>query len=297
MKKILFILFLFSSSSYSQVYFPFPTDTAVWSETSHFFFGGGYSYHLILAGDTTFNNQAYKKIYIEYDSIPQGNFLLLHGLLREESNKKIYYYSAATQVEYVLYDFNLTIGDSLFAFYNDGYDSCLVYVWAEDSILIGNNFRKRLSINFGNCFGIPFIINPQWVEGVGDISNGMIYSQIPMFDWWNEMLCFTDSNQLMWSKGIGYCWINLTGLNEIHFPVSNFKISPNPATDFVTLKLNQPGAENFQLAIFDLYGREVLSKSLDTNVLILDTKFLSKGVYVVEVNTGSQTCRSKLVKE
>ncbi|MNE27603.1 hypothetical protein D3C80_1210200 [compost metagenome] len=67
---------------------------------------------------------------------------------------------------------------------------------------------------------------------------------------------------------------------------------PNPASEYVKFKVNskQEGTENLTLHLFDLSGRELLSKPLDQNgALQIDVRPYLSGVYVYEIRSKEKT--------
>lgn len=67
---------------------------------------------------------------------------------------------------------------------------------------------------------------------------------------------------------------------------------PNPASEYVKFKVNskQESAQNLTLHLFDLSGRELLSKPLDQNgTLQIDVRPYLSGVYVYEIRSKEKT--------
>lgn len=79
------------------------------------------------------------------------------------------------------------------------------------------------------------------------------------------------------------------GIEEAQF--SSFKISPNPATGFATIKLPAFKSQNMLLKIFDAAGNEVadFSNNLLKTELRFDTKTLPNGAYFLRFTDGETT--------
>jgi hypothetical protein len=60
-------------------------------------------------------------------------------------------------------------------------------------------------------------------------------------------------------------------IQQNEFPMNQFILSPNPATDFITFRFDVPYAGSFTLYIYDLSGKEVK--------IIYENKWLSEGNY------------------
>ncbi len=83
---------------------------------------------------------------------------------------------------------------------------------------------------------------------------------------------------------------NVTGINEVS-AISG--LYPNPANDFVTLKLNE-GFQNSVIRLTELSGK--LVKEIKSNELqnTINVSTLSKGMYLVTVSNDKGSYVSKL---
>ncbi|MDA9066900.1 T9SS type A sorting domain-containing protein [Flavobacteriales bacterium] len=77
-------------------------------------------------------------------------------------------------------------------------------------------------------------------------------------------------------------------------------IFPNPATDNVTIRFNQPG--NFTVLLFDASGNRVLFNEVtiesEENETSIDIKTLSSGIYLVKIisDDGKEIEVKKIIK-
>jgi hypothetical protein len=81
---------------------------------------------------------------------------------------------------------------------------------------------------------------------------------------------------------------------------NSFLVYPNPAKDKIKLVFDNAGAESASIEIYDLVGKNVLSKSLDRSVKtneIIDISNLEKGIYALKIVLGNTSQSVKLVKE
>ncbi len=87
-----------------------------------------------------------------------------------------------------------------------------------------------------------------------------------------------------------------TGFNDLHSSREIPLIYPNPAKDFVTINLN--GNQKTRIRICTINGRIVkryeLSDQENPNISVAD---LPQGIYVVQMNIGSETITQKLIKQ
>jgi len=81
------------------------------------------------------------------------------------------------------------------------------------------------------------------------------------------------------------------GLDE--FSNAQFSVSPNPATNQITIKAAQ-NIESF--AIYNVLGQEVLSINPQQSNYNLDISDLQTGVYVVKATVSGKTATSRIVK-
>lgn len=117
-------------------------------------------------GDTIIENKYYKKVYLQYhDSIADFTKASYYAAVREDTiGEKIYCIQTYDGVERLLADFSLKKGEDteVWSFFPTPYSSpwiADVYVEEVDSVLINNEYRKRLKIS--NIQG------EYWIEGIG----------------------------------------------------------------------------------------------------------------------------------
>lgn len=192
MKKlyVIFLLFLSLQRIFAQTleYVPFPMDSASWWSESSF---GSYesssntTYHYFFKSlYESRNGHQYSVLFQEYGgySYPKNVFPprkdssysapQKYALLREE-NKRVYMMLMQDTVEKVLYDFNLSVNDSLLA--QNSFGTNLFKVTQMDSIWVKNRYRKRYIYT---KIPPPYIGDPvysiQIVEGIGSITNHVV---------------------------------------------------------------------------------------------------------------------------
>lgn len=79
---------------------------------------------------------------------------------------------------------------------------------------------------------------------------------------------------------------------------NNLTLSPNPAVNSVDVRFNATSTSGFTVSVYDILGKKLLAESGVTNagenIYHLNVDVLSKGIYVVEVNTKDFTAKRKL---
>ncbi len=77
--------------------------------------------------------------------------------------------------------------------------------------------------------------------------------------------------------------------------IANVSIFPNPASDFVTLQMeNIEEGTVAQITIFDLTGKQVFNMQSTSNLQTIDVSQFAKGMYVIHVNTTTENFVQKL---
>ena len=165
MKSLLFSLFFFPVLLHAQTYVPF-ISTADSSDTwmdvnscQDFQCFTSYTSRYTIDGDTTIGAYQYAKLYLK-QKVEQGTvqsqwcdesinyYESFYGAIRE-SGKKVYFsYPSLNPIEFLVYDFNLSIGDTI-----PSPDGDLTANPSEriissiDSVLVFGSYRKRFVIN------------------------------------------------------------------------------------------------------------------------------------------------------
>lgn len=76
-----------------------------------------------------------------------------------------------------------------------------------------------------------------------------------------------------------------------------FSIAPNPARDITTINFNKTN-DKANVTVYDLKGKVVISKSIidaNSNVYKLNTQPLTNGIYIIKVNTSTDSYNEKLL--
>ena len=71
-------------------------------------------------------------------------------------------------------------------------------------------------------------------------------------------------------------------------------VNPNPTTSRVTVEAN---VVNSEVAVFDLYGRQVMSATLLEGRVELDLSGIATGVYVARISSDNGVATVRLIKE
>ncbi len=110
----------------------------------------------------------------------------------------------------------------------------------------------------------------------------------------------TDFTQFVISSDLGTVYYdNLylhknTVLGTESFEVSNVKMYPNPAQNILNI---QSVAKMDKVSVYNVLGQEVISKTPNSELLILDVSNLENGIYVVKSSIEGIISSSKFIKE
>ncbi len=305
MKKstlILALTLLVLSSLKGQDYVPFPTEKVNWNvyyrgtcnETPSDTMLIRYAIH----GDTTINGIQYSKLCIESGDLDSPRIGVIGGL--REIGKKIYYkgytiVGAGNDEEFLLYDFTRQVGDTIWHDSHGGFHSVVLEI---DSVLIGENFRKRYKVD-NNWF----YQNPDYIiEGIGSVKNGLLghVSDLPTCGthYW-EHICFSENGAVKYlNPSYNECFpVELLSVIKQIDQANDFDIYPNPFTDQVIIKVTASN-DYFIFKMFDINGRTVFEKSISSERVNFDVELL-RGIYnaVIIDKDGEILYAKKMVKE
>jgi hypothetical protein len=281
MKKLalLSLLALMSFQSlWSQSYHPFPDTNATWCDERYdngWPYSNYYYFFYKTNGKSTINDTAYTVISDNYSQIT--------CYLREE-NKKVFCRLSPDLSEFVLYDFDIDIGDTvlLHQCYGESYNG---YVEGIDSLLVGNQYHKRYFIQCWEWISLHI------TEGIGSDA-GLMYCDLPWVDMYGSLFCFSLNDTMFSTDGsggneAGNCW-QFIGVPETS--VEHMEIYPNPVRDFIHIRYDK----ECRLELIDLTGRQC-RQSISNSIYVHD---LQQGIYFLRVYavTGTLLNQFKILK-
>jgi hypothetical protein len=270
---VVILLSIFIGSASAQSYQPFPTtDAGYWlysfKDSLGFFPTSPTEYYLY--GDTIISSNNYKRVGITN--------AIYTGAIRE-ANKVIYFVPDTSNVEVVLYDFNLLLGDTVVSTYgNHTCDPDTFIVQNVDSIVCSDGFHRRLYL--GN--------NIQWVEGIGSYNYLLEPFNKFCLSGNDSLLCMRSDNFTLdgWDCSVGIVELLSTDVN----------IHPNPTQDWITVSLEEGTATS--VSIRNSLGQLLLSdKKPSTNQVELDLSSYPTGIYFLQLEVDGQVITKKVVKE
>lgn len=281
-KTIWVIFFCFQMSNIlGQKNIPFPLSNTTW-KTDLQTQGDGPPYpppishvfrYFKTNGDTLLNG-------FQYTVIDRSDFSN-YCLIRQEHDTVFCKYFSDTPfdtAEFILYDFSVQLGDTVQLpmsgnpiHYYEG------FVTSVDSILIGNQYRKRI--------GIGSWISFEFIEGIGSLQ-GLLYPEIPWVDFWADLTCFSKNDTIFSLQGdghtsLGNCWQTI-GIERVER--STPTIYPNPASASITIVL-PPELGRQDIQVYNATGR-LMKVVTATSPVTLHVADWPSGLYYVRVGDG-----------
>lgn len=295
--------------AHAQTYIPFPTDSAQWS--MRYIYNNSQSansFQYKMKGDTLLNGITYHKIYYSLDLAYDSPNETLHCFVREDTTKKVFVKypsgSGIDTTEFMLYDFNLAVGDTvtirLLNFTTDSiYKLAVSNIFPYSTIIDTRNYYKLQSVgpSFWSCaaFGLD------WIEGMGAWFSPF-YNEIPQWGCDSggyEVSCF-------WHKGnyvLGGTFCDYeTGINEIKGSNYQLYVYPNPVQSQIMLEFDLTIPITGSIEIKNILGQSIKTKNNITfskgkNKIEIDVSELSKGLYFVNLQSENKFMSKRFIKE
>ena len=315
MKKLHLILVLIAltGSVNSQSYFQFPTSNASWcgDRTFQYFNGGSdqrhsYGYQEFINGDTVINSLTYHKIFENgtfscvylFQPLSCGSYNYTNeykGAFREDGFRKVFFIAKDSLNEMLLYDFTLTLYDTLPWTYNQTLYSNGINLWVSgvDSVFDGTNYRRRYNISRDTAFfwETNYV---SIIEGIGS-THGLLWDINPYAEANGSLFAHKQNGIILYPDTSVDCIIS--SISNI-ISETPFSVYPNPVKNEFTFYSKQLAVCDM-VKIFDVMGKEVLKTKIDkpTSNIRLQTSTLSNGIYFVEYKSGNEVYRNKFVKQ
>jgi hypothetical protein len=302
-KLILFVSCCWSILSFGQtsVYHPFPDSNASWNVLySNYQCQWGDSqeyYSLVLDRDTVIGSHVYHKLQVPYIEFIWAGCPLFHqpgyyGAIRSDHpNRKVYFYPANGTEEELLYDFTLEVGDTVQGHLYSWWDSQDTVI-AIDSVLVGEEFRKRWFIN-------------QWydiylIEGVGSTFGLIEPSPGEVIDAPGyALLCFRQDGEPQYPDPATDCDL-ITSTPEDNLPQVEITVLPNPTTGKFKVQNEKckVSVEVKRIEVVGIDGRLLQTRNPEpeTRNPELDISNLPAGFYFINIYFEDQSIVKKIIK-
>jgi hypothetical protein len=268
-----FIVFAFTTLPAHSQKMRFTDSTNLWVTKWTYNSGTTLEYHAF-NGSAIFNGVQYVKL------VP---FLGGEFFVREDTMAgKVYFKKHLTDtMEYVAYDYNLQVGDTIMPRTKTG--SIQKYTVASiDSVLIQSVHHKVWYFNV-----VTWPATVQWltvIEGVGELHGPTFTFHLPdqFFDGYYDLVCFSTHNTTPpLSKKVGM----LDNISSCVLSVDNNPrqlasgiVFPNPISSSSSLRIEGPGKS--QLFIWNVLGQEVYTTEIEgMNSIPIGKHIQQPGIY------------------
>jgi len=276
----------------SGIYHPFPVSNAFWGDRRWNIFNPNLAMNTRygLNGDTVLNGKVYTKVYSLYDSTVTNPLSTYYAAIREE-NRRIYTI-VENSGEEILYDFNLSVGDTLFHHYSLTFHAPQEFyniVSNVDSLqLFNGEYRKYLD------FWGPSL-SDRVVEGIGSIYWKGLFNPLESTIATNgdqfSLECFKQDETIIYLNNpyCDHCFCELyTGISDTKSR-EQLTITPNPFSKLTTVELAN-NLTNATLTIYNLFGQEQLQiMNLTGHTIILNRENLSAGLYILRIYDNNKS--------
>lgn len=283
---LIFLSLLFNLQLFSQDYEPILKEGSFWDIETEYWTTGSKEFRRVqVDGEIEINNIIYtklKQVTIQVSDnennsdehtflVDESKFIPITDLyLRENSDeKKLYIFDNNQNKEFVLCDFNLSIGDTIDNYYGHQAEDISVKI---TDITVNSNSKKVFHTDKGVNF----------TAGIGKSDNNLM-PYIHTIDGFTEtVICNGNAeNQNNCAKVLS------TEKNVL----SSIKIYPNPVDNFLSIK----NIDDSILKIYSANGSLLKKINIDKD-LKLDVLSFKTGIYILEISNSVGIKRSKLLK-
>jgi len=232
-----------------------------------------------LTGDTLIGSYTYKKIqeYTYCQNNGSTTFGYAGAIRQDTSQKKVFYRLPSTTKDTLLYDFNLSVGDTIpqNSYINGGSN----IISSIDSILVGTTYRKRFNITMS--FSTESLI-----EGIGS-TMGLLLPLSEGVEHSSFLYCFTQNGQNLFINPNGFCSSNPLNVSEQDKKFL-LTVSPNPFCEQTTLQTDNL-FKNATLTVYNSFGQEVKEiKNISGQAITLFRDDLPSGLYCIRLTEGNK---------
>ncbi len=302
MKRFLFFFIICISTStiglaQTTVYHPFPDSNAFWQVRHWNVFTSATldQTRYGLKGDTVISGKTYHQVFSLFDSTLTNPRSTYYAAIREE-NKRVYGV-ISDSVEHLLYDFNISVGDTErydYLYTNGGPSTFYRVLTSIDSVLLGDGkYRKRFNLSSNSQASFDIVI-----EGLGSTLGHAIFE--PIIDFMctcedvYEVSCIKEYDTALYLNNplCNQCFCSfLTSVND-YKKQNTFQIYPNPTSDQFYIEANT--TDKLTVDLFDMKGRRVLN-AIVSDKSNINVTTLPNGIYTLTIKSADRVTNQKLV--
>jgi hypothetical protein len=282
--KSVTILFLFSCIFFklnAQPLFPTQNDNPNWFVTNN---TSQETIKYELIKDTVFCSSTWYKVKSSSNE--------LFWIQVESQKVFIKFDNQCVNSKYLLYDFSLQKGDSIFCGNSNGIDILKAKVVSVDSVQCNTKKFKRLKLNFYYSTTSQNFIEMYWIEGIGC----NLHPFYLLYDWNNKSTWYKLDSCLYNNKLVFDTENAVTTSIKVNIQNNSdcVQIYPNPSKNKILVYL-KPEFKAKTIELFDFSGKlQNTYNMLNSNYLSLQLK---AGIYVLRVSSDKEKIIQKVVIE
>ena len=216
--------------------------------------------------------------------------LYYHTYYREEEGR-VYARNDEDLEEFLLYDFNLEVGDMITA--GDPNASTFsstdfIVVDVEFIPLEDGTMTKQIKVQ--NPLGAIF----SWIEGVGGTNNTFA----PGTEWeddysWHWFKCTLSNDVLFYTESNSCSFVSTEELVD-----EDLQIYPNPSSGIFNISTVNSDAINARtIRIYTIAGRLIKTVNMENEFVSIDLSSNYTGVYLIELSIDNRRFYEKLIKD
>lgn len=266
----------------------------------------------VLNLDVSLPNEALTQSYFYgYDTIFCGHeysklqfYELGMGAYFRSDHKQAFYRTDVncTGKEYLLYDYSLSIGDSVVVGWNswnneETKDTAIFVLNRIDTVNQFGENRRRFHMEFAES-NQSFTGSLKWVEGIGSEVHPFypfaLLDEELMHDY--TLLCFDSAGtQFYQSPFWNTCDTNYTPVEEMGL-ANSILISPNPFQTQLTI--DSPNEKILQIKVYSITGKLVkdIAPANNQAVILTLNQDIPQGIYLVQIFTENKMVQRKIMK-
>jgi hypothetical protein len=258
-----------------------------------------------IQGDTVFTTKQYKILrgrnFYSLQPVFAPPYYLhdtsyIIGLIREDTlSRRVYYqelWGYPLPPEYLIYDFSLGAGDSLYVGYYSS-DSNYIHVDSIGTYTLQNSDFRKIFYFSGSPEAESFLYCGNYlIEGIG----GSASLEQPFdvcFEFGTDLMCVKDNTGWLYDgyHHLGDCDL-ATGIHPLNS--SEIHIYKDPAGTF--LVINGLNYKKSDVDLYDMLGRHIYHQDIENNTETkIDLMNLNSGLYIMSINQANKHFSFKII--
>ncbi len=133
-----------------------------------------------------------------------------------------------------------------------------------------------------------------WAELTIDLTNKQNSVKTITFELVDELGNVNNINSKVWLENVHFEMLTISN-SPIISRINNFRIYPNPATDFAILNINQSMTDDCVATVYNILGEKILSEKMNNYPHKINLSNLKNGIYLIEIKSLNGSSKQKLI--